>query len=195
MRRRRSIGAILMLHSISGLATNLDASNAHFSPDGYRISYYRSATPLEVQGGTTLTTEELSLQLLKHPETRLIDVQPVTWRNGIFIYDTPRQTLPNSIWLPNVGWGELEDHWIEYFAKHLFELSQGNRNHPIALFCTADCWMSWNAVKRAHSWGYTQLLWYAEGSDGWLEAGYALKEAHPEPLAVDALLYATGEVP
>lgn len=31
--------------------------------------------------------------------------------------------------------------------------------------------MAWNAVQRAAKLGYTQLHWYPEGTDGWVEWG------------------------
>ena len=37
----------------------------------------------------------------------------------------------------------------------------------LLFFCLADCWMSWNAAKRAQEYGYTSVLWYPEGTDGW----------------------------
>jgi len=45
----------------------------------------------------------------------------------------------------------------------------------------ADCWMSWNAGKRALSLGYVHVLWYPDGTDGWAAAGYPLEERNPEP--------------
>ena len=39
-------------------------------------------------------------------------------------------------------------------------------------------------MKRAHTWGYTRLYWYAEGSDGWQEADLELVKAHPQPFSL-----------
>ena len=39
--------------------------------------------------------------------------------------------------------------------------------------------MSWNAVKRAASFGYTRLYWYRDGTDGWEAAQLPLAEATP----------------
>lgn len=167
----------------------------HFSVEGYRVSYYRSPTPKEAEGGKLITTNQLQKLIHTQPGVVLIDAQPITWRDGIFIYDEPRQTIPGSVWLPNIGWGFAEDHWIDYFAGHLYRLTQANRDHPVVIYCTADCWMSWNAVKRAASWGYTRLFWYNLGSDGWVEAGLPLQVVHPEPLSDEALLNATGKIP
>ncbi|KAA0876399.1 rhodanese-like domain-containing protein [Nitrincola tapanii] len=167
----------------------------HFSAEGYRIGFYRSPTPEQAEGGQRIELDALQALLLERPDTTLIDVQPTTWREGIFIYPEGRQTLPGSTWLPNVGWGESEEHWQEYFAKHLYRLSQGQRDHPIVIYCTADCWMSWNAVKRAANWGYTQLFWYSEGSDGWYEAGLPWVKVDPEPWSAEDFLNATGVIP
>jgi rhodanese-related sulfurtransferase len=39
--------------------------------------------------------------------------------------------------------------------------------------------MSWNAVKRAASWGYTQLYWYRDGIDAWEAAKLPTENAEP----------------
>jgi PQQ-dependent catabolism-associated CXXCW motif protein len=50
----------------------------------------------------------------------------------------------------------------------------------VVLYCLADCWMSWNAAKRALAIGYSNVAWYREGTDGWVAAGLPLEEATPE---------------
>jgi PQQ-dependent catabolism-associated CXXCW motif protein len=52
--------------------------------------------------------------------------------------------------------------------------TKGNTAHPIVLFCLRDCWMSWNAAKRALSYGYTAVSWFPDGSDGWTDLGRPL---------------------
>ena len=47
----------------------------------------------------------------------------------------------------------------------------GDKAAPVVIFCKADCWMSWNAAKRAVAQGYTGVNWYPEGVDGWVMAG------------------------
>jgi len=39
--------------------------------------------------------------------------------------------------------------------------------------------MSWNAAKRALAYGYRNVAWFPDGSDGWQEAGLPLAEATP----------------
>ena len=44
----------------------------------------------------------------------------------------------------------------------------------LVIYCQADCWMSWNAAKRALSYGYPNVAWYPDGTDGWERAGLAV---------------------
>ena len=49
------------------------------------------------------------------------------------------------------------------------------------IYCQEDCWMSWNAAKRVLSYGYSNVAWYREGTDGWERANLPVAEAQPEP--------------
>jgi PQQ-dependent catabolism-associated CXXCW motif protein len=51
----------------------------------------------------------------------------------------------------------------------------------VVIYCLANCWMSWNAAKRASALGYSNVVWFPEGTDGWLAAGLPLQDAEPEP--------------
>ncbi|GAA0785384.1 rhodanese-like domain-containing protein [Marinobacterium sediminicola] len=155
-----------------------------FSWEGFRVTKYRSPTPEFAEGGQRIDTISLQDMNQQQPKPALIDVQPVRWQDGIFLQSKPRFNLPGSIWMPNVGLGELEPEWADYFSKGLRQASSGKMDYPLVIYCTADCWMSWNAVKRASVWGYTQVYWYAEGTDGWKEADLALEKATPLPFPV-----------
>ena len=93
----------------------------------------------------------------------------------------PRANIPGSIWLPDTGYGELAPSMADYFAKGLEKASQGDRARMLVLYCLADCWMSWNAAKRALALGYSDVTWYPLGTDGWGAAGLPLQDATPEP--------------
>jgi rhodanese-related sulfurtransferase len=41
--------------------------------------------------------------------------------------------------------------------------------------------MSWNAAKRALALGYTHVMWFSEGTDGWQELGYPLIDVKMAP--------------
>lgn len=152
-----------------------------FSSSGYRQTHYRAPTPSNIDNAQVLTAKELKQLIDKRP-VALLDVQPSPWKHGFFVAKEPRLHVPGSVWLPNVGYGELEKQWEDYYKTHLSKVSNGNKDYPIVIYCSADCWMSWNAIKRAAEWGYTQLYWFRNGSDGWLEAGLPTVTGKPEPM-------------
>jgi hypothetical protein len=41
--------------------------------------------------------------------------------------------------------------------------------------------MSWNAAQRAISYGYSNVSWFRDGTDGWQEIGGLVVNAHPLP--------------
>lgn len=168
-------------------ATDGSKVDLMFSWEGFRIARYRSPTPDVAEGGERIDITTLQALIRQQPRPALIDVQPVRWQDGIFLLAKPRFNLPGSLWMPNVGLGELEPDWAEYFRQGLLQASSGDKGYPLVFYCTADCWMSWNAVKRASEWGYRQVYWYAEGTDGWREADLSLEKATPLPfqLAVE----------
>ncbi|AYF86608.1 PQQ-dependent catabolism-associated CXXCW motif protein [Pseudomonas sp. JS3066] len=152
-----------------------------FSADGYRLTRYRSPTPANVESARTLDTAQLEAQLKAQPDTLLVDVYRRQWLQGRFIEDEPHANLPGSLWLANTGDGELSAEWLGYFSRHLRQASHGRSNHPLVFYCRSDCWLSWNAVKRAAALGYTNLYWYRDGIDAWEQAGLPLQPARPVP--------------
>jgi PQQ-dependent catabolism-associated CXXCW motif protein len=90
-----------------------------------------------------------------------------------------RLSIPGSVWLPDTGYGEVSAATEDYLRTGLQRVTGGDRAMPLVIYCLRDCWMSWNAAKRAVSWGYTEVLWYPDGTDGWQEAGLPLAEARP----------------
>jgi len=81
--------------------------------------------------------------------------------------------------LPDVGRGALSPELEAYFRVHLEDAVKGLRDRPIVFYCLADCWMSWNATKRAAGWGYTQLYWYRDGIDAWEAAKLPTENTDP----------------
>lgn len=95
-------------------------------------------------------------------------IKPPDLPNDTLWRELKRETIPGSAWLPNVGYGKLTPEVDGYFRRSLYALSGGDRAKPLLFFCMADCWMSWNAAKRAlEEYGYTQVIWYPQGVDGW----------------------------
>ncbi|MBO1541931.1 PQQ-dependent catabolism-associated CXXCW motif protein [Pseudomonas sp. OA65] len=170
--------AILLL----GLALNVaQAETALFSAQGYRIAQYRSPTPATVDGAQTLDTQTLQRLLEQAQPPRLIDVYRRPWVQGRFIDNESHANLPGSLWLANTGDGDLDPTWQDYFSRHLRTATDGRLDRPLVFYCRSDCWLSWNAVKRAAAMGYKHLYWYRDGLDAWEAANLPLQAARPEP--------------
>ena len=155
-------------------------------PAGFRTQAYRAPVPATLRGATTVGTAELQA-LLEAEAPILIDVlpapRPPADRAGVRLWrPTPRANIPGSVWLPNVGYGELSAEFETYFEDNLARLTAGDRSRRLVIYCQADCWMSWNAAKRASQIGYDNVVWYPEGTDGWAAAGLPLEPAAPEPM-------------
>jgi PQQ-dependent catabolism-associated CXXCW motif protein len=180
----RAIACLLgLLLAVPGWA------DALFNEQGYRIANYRRATPDTAPAGQLITTAQLQ-RLIETESPLLIDVQAVSVRpesaefGFAWLPSKARYHIPGSVWLPNVGYGELEPLMQDYLANNLERLTAGDKNRPLVIYCVLDCWMSWNTVRRTAALGYSNLYWYPEGSDGWEQAGLELAEGKPEPLQV-----------
>ena len=154
-------------------------------PDGYRLEDYRAPTPTTLRGARAIGTDEAETIWRDHSAS-FVDVLPRPPRPrdlpaGTLWRDKPRANIPGSMWLPDTGYGELAASMADYFSKGLEKATNGDRARTLVLYCLADCWMSWNAAKRALSLGYSDVAWYPEGTDGWLAAGLPLQDATPEP--------------
>lgn len=156
-------------------------------PKGYRLQDYRAPVPATLAGARVLTTEQ-AVALWRDKAAVFIDVLPrpprpaglpsdAVWR------DKARYDIPGSLWLPDTGYGALSEATQRYLESGL-ELATGkDKSRLVVFYCLADCWMSWNAGKRAISLGYANVAWYPEGADGWAKAGLPLEPREPEPRA------------
>lgn len=162
----------------SSAASHKSVSADVLEPADYRLNDYRSPVPATLKDARVIEGEEARV-LHKDNAAVFIDVYPrapkppnlpknTVWR------DPPHMSIKGAHWLPNVGYGVLAPHVETYFKKHLERLTGGDKAKPVAFFCLKDCWMSWNAGKRAVEWGYTSVIWFADGTDGWQEAGASL---------------------
>jgi PQQ-dependent catabolism-associated CXXCW motif protein len=155
-------------------------------PQTYRMDEYLSPTPATLAGVKVVSTAE-AYAIWLEGKTLFVDVMPrpvkpanlpadVIWR------DKPHDSLPLSPWLPNVGYGKLSAEIDAYFRKNLERLTGEDKHTPVLFYCKSECWMSWNAAKRAREeYGYDTVLWYPAGVDGWASESHELKPAHPEP--------------
>jgi len=169
--------------AVAMFAMALPAAAAVTEPDGYRMDHYRAPVPDTVHGAAVVHTAALpGLIAQRHPV--LIDVlpapePPADQRPGLPRMPLPHRDIPGSIWLADVGRGAITPQKDAWFRTALAQATGGDRNAPVVFYCLSRCWMSWNATKRAVSYGYTQAFWYPEGADGWEAAGYATETATP----------------
>jgi quinoprotein dehydrogenase-associated probable ABC transporter substrate-binding protein/PQQ-dependent catabolism-associated CXXCW motif protein len=149
-------------------------------PEGYRLADYRAPVPAGLAGARTVTTAELRA-LIAAERPVLVDVMPAPRKPAATSLWLPprRDSLPGSAWLANTGYGDPTPEFQQYFEAHLARLTAGDRTRTVVFYCAADCWMSWNAAKRALALGYARVVWYPEGADGWAAAGLPLAAAEP----------------
>lgn len=159
-----------------------------FDSEGYRIDQFRGPVPETVPGARTVGTAEVKrLTESAGASPVLIDVMPAPQKpRGLaetaLWFPPTRSHIPSSAWLPNVGYGRLSDGLDRYFRANLERLTAAEQARPIVIYCLAECWMSWNAARRAAEYGYTQVMWYPDGTTGWEGAGLPLAEGTPVPM-------------
>jgi PQQ-dependent catabolism-associated CXXCW motif protein len=153
-------------------------------PEGFRTEAYKAPVPATLSGARVVSTDE-AFDLWESGSAIFIDVLPRPPKpdlpEGMVWREKAHSDIPGSVWLPDVGYGNLTTEMEEWFRAHLVRLSGGDRARTMAIYCRTDCWMSWNAAKRAVGWGYTGIVWYPDGIDGWEAAGHPLEERPPEP--------------
>jgi PQQ-dependent catabolism-associated CXXCW motif protein len=156
-------------------------------PRGYRTEDYRAPVPDTLAGARVLSTGDAEA-IWRAKSGVFVDVlprppKPPNLPVGTVWRDKPRFNIPGSIWLPDTGYGALAATTEEYLKQGLGRASGGDRATLIVVYCQADCWMSWNAARRALSYGYSNIAWYPDGTDGWQKANLPTTEAQPEPRA------------
>jgi PQQ-dependent catabolism-associated CXXCW motif protein len=178
------ISAVRVVVAMVALSVAAVRAAEVIEPDGYRLDEYRTTTPMSLRGAATIDTQQAE-KLWRNHLAAFVDVLPRPPRPRNLPKDTlwrdkPRANIPDSTWLPDTGYGALAPSMEDYFSRGLQNASRGDRNKLLVIYCLANCWMSWNAAKRALSLGYPNVAWYREGTDGWLAAGLPTQDATPE---------------
>ena len=152
-------------------------------PESYRMDDYRAPVPATLEGAIVVVTARAE-ELWRGKTAVFFDVMPHTPKPaklpaGTIWREKLRKDIPGSIWLANVGYGALNQEQADYFRDALASHTGSDKSRPILFYCMADCWMSWNAARRAVEWGYGSVLWYPQGTDGWEQANLPLEENKP----------------
>ncbi len=153
-------------------------------PDGYRLDDYRAPVPDTLRGGEVVHTNAMR-DIVARQEAVLIDVLPAPrrpegMRPGMPWLPEPHRSLPGAVWWPDVGRGALSPALERAFRERL-QQAAGTPPRLVVFFCLSNCWMSWNAAKRAIGWGYV-VAWFPEGVDGWEAAGLPTEPVKPQSL-------------
>ena len=155
-------------------------------PADYRMSDFRSPVPATLRGAKVLSADEAADLWNSEGGAIFIDVypqapKPANLPPGTFWRDPVHRSIEGAHWLPNTGYGALSASMDEYFRTRLETLTGGKKDAPLVFFCLRNCWMSWNAAKRALEARYTNVWWFRDGTDGWQELGYPLVDVAKEP--------------
>jgi PQQ-dependent catabolism-associated CXXCW motif protein len=154
-------------------------------PENFRMDEFRAPVPVTLKGAVVLDTDRAE-NLWQAGQALFIDVLPAPARPPNMVPGTlwlpkARHNIPRSLWLADVGFGHLSEGLENYFRRALDKATGGDKERPLVFYCLADCWMSWNAAKRAMGYGYARVHWYPEGTDGWAAAGLELAASKPLP--------------
>ena len=179
---RRVLGGLLLAALLVGAVA---ARAAPPELQGYRTDNYRAPTPATVAGGTALDTAA-ARQVWDKGGAVWVDVlaaprRPANLPAAAVWLPVPRRDIPGSVWLPDVGRGALDPKIEAFFRANLDRLTKHRPDMPVVFYCLANCWISWNAARRAANWGYTRVYWYRDGTDGWEAAKLPLATARPLP--------------
>lgn len=175
--------AFWLAMSITAMSATVMADPSVAPLSGYRLDNYNAPVPDSLPGGQTMHTGEL-YTFASMTQVVLIDVLPAQRRPpamqpGMPWMPTAHHNLAGSIWLPEIGRGVVSPDMDAWFERELQKSTAGNRAMPVVFYCRADCWMSWNAARRAIEHGWTRVIWYPDGPEVWAAAGLPLMEAHP----------------
>ena len=160
------------------------ASGVVEEPEGYRMSDYRTPVPETLRGAIVVDAQQLHALIQREPDAVPIDVLPAMRKPPDLPPDRlwrppPRYNLPGSVWLPNVGDGDISPVFEKYFVENLDRLTAKDKRRPLVFYCLADCWMSWNSAKRAMALGYRNVYWFPGGTDEWELYDYPLERSNP----------------
>src|SRR5690606_9560307 len=97
--------------------------------EGYRLDTYRAPVPATIAGGRVVSTEDLQA-LLEDGDVVLIDVLPEQRKPDNLPASTlwlpkSHDNIPGSVWLPDVGRGEISGVIDSYFRSNLERLTGG----------------------------------------------------------------------
>jgi PQQ-dependent catabolism-associated CXXCW motif protein len=177
-----SVGIIGVVMSVASIAKQSGDSELFDRATGYRISAIRASVPSKIEGGKMISLDALE-ELIVKDKPLLIDVmsdEPSTlyrYSFGLLGKAIDRKNIPGSLWIPKIGQGKITDAEEKELKSTLNLLTDGDVHKPMVYYCLSDCWVSWNAARRAIAMGYKQVYWFKDGTNVWNDAGLELVPA------------------
>jgi PQQ-dependent catabolism-associated CXXCW motif protein len=174
----------LLLPGLLVLASGLGPASAEVAePSSYWTGPMRGDVPETLAGAHVVRTKELAA-LLQTGKVVLVDAASPEHRPAELPPDAlwippAHPVIEGSVWLPGLGAGALDDVASEFYRNELARLAEHSLDRAMVFYCHPKCWASWNAAKRAVSYGYRNVYWYPEGVEGWQDAGRPLAVALP----------------
>jgi len=174
---RAAAAMLALLLPVAGMAQSVA------EPEDYETEHYRGPVPVTLSGATVVDASA-AFALWKTGRVAFIDVlprapKPDNLPEGTIWREQPRDSIQGAIWLPNVGYGKLAEVTEKYFKDGLNSATGGDMSNPVVFFCLSECWMSWNAAKRALEYGHERVFWFPEGTDGWTFEDYPTAKLEP----------------
>lgn len=154
-------------------------------PSGYWTGPINAPVPKTLSGGTVIHTARELRALLRRGGAVIIDVssaprRPDNLAPGAPWLPLPHHAIPGSLWIPGVGLGEIPVAVDDFYRQRLAAATNEHLARPLIVYCHKSCWLSWNAAKRAISYGYRNVYWYPYGIEGWKAARYGTAVTEPQ---------------
>ena len=152
-------------------------------PESYRLDNYRAPVPDTVPGAAVLHIPAMQERVAPR-DAVLIDVLPAPrrppgMRSGMPWLPPRHPSLPSALWWPEIGRGALPEPVQARLQQRLRDVTRDDPGRLVVFFCLANCWMSWNAARRAGEMGF-HAAWFPEGVDGWQASGLPTQDVLPE---------------
>lgn len=184
-RHCHNVFVIVTIGMLSVFGPGRDVFAGVAEPEDYRMNDFRSPVPATLKGARVVDPAQAEdLWEQAKDGAVFIDVYPKPPKpklpEGTVWREPKHESIKHAFWLANVGFGVLSKEFDAYFREGLARLTGGDKAKTIVFFCLRDCWMSWNAAKRALEYGYRDVVWFPDGTDGWKDFGLPTAIIQPE---------------
>jgi PQQ-dependent catabolism-associated CXXCW motif protein len=181
IRAHRALACVLMFVA-APLAMAAGAAGPVTEPAGYWTGDVNAPTPTTLHGATVVNAKQV--RHLLTAGAVVIDVsnaphRPEHLAPGAPWMPTAHPGIPGALWVPGAGMGIVPVSVETYFRARLAASTGGDFSHPVVIYCHSRCWLSWNAAKRAVSYGYRNVSWFPKGIEGWRASGQPTMELKP----------------